>query len=130
MKEVKNRNEQFERIASIRDAAETIELSIISIDTKKKEMLGNFKRNGKALSNGRLESFGHDFSTFSDGMHVQHGIYYDVIKNVGYMTMEISYDTSKFVCDNIKRVWENHLKVQYPEARTIVGPVRRRRIKR
>ena len=119
MKEVKNRNEQFERIASIREAAETIGLPIISIDTKKKEMLGNFKRNGKALSNGRLEAFDHDFSTFSDGMIVPHGIY-DVTRNVGYMTMGISHDTSRFVCDNIKRAWEKHLKVQYPDARTLV----------
>lgn len=119
MKEVKNRNKQFERIASIREAAETIGLPIISIDTKKKEMLGNFKRNGKALSNGRLEAFNHDFSTFSYGMIVPHGIY-DVTKNVGYMTMGSSHDTSRFVCDNIKRVWENHLKVQYPYARTLV----------
>jgi len=74
MKEVKNRNEQFERIASIREAAEAIGLPIISIDTKKKEMLGNFKRNGKALSNGHLEGFEHDFSTFCDGMIVLHGI--------------------------------------------------------
>ena len=82
-------------------------------------MLGNFKRNGKALSNGRLEAFNHDFSTFSYGMIVPHGIY-DVTKNVGYMTMGSSHDTSRFVCDNIKRVWENHLKVQYPYARTLV----------
>lgn len=119
MKEVKNRNKQFERIASIREAAETIGLPIISIDTKKKEMLGNFKRNGKALSNGRLEAFDHDFSTFSDGMIVPHGIY-DVTKNVEYMAMGSSHDTSRFVCDNIQRVWENHLKVQYPYARTLV----------
>lgn len=96
-----------------------IGLPIISIDTKKKEMLGNFKWNGKTLSNGCLEAFGHNFSTFSDGMIVPHGIY-DVTKNVGYMTMGICHDTSRFVCDNIKRVWENHLNVQYPDARTLV----------
>ena len=40
MKEAKDRNEQFEHIASIRKEAEAIGLPIISIDTKKKEMLG------------------------------------------------------------------------------------------
>ena len=119
MKEVKNRDEQFERIASIREEAEAIGLPIISIDTKKKEMLGNFKRDGKALSNGTLKAFDHDFSTFCDGMIVPHGIY-DVTKNVGYMTMGISHDTSRFVCDNIKRVWKNHLREQYPDAHTLV----------
>ena len=119
MKEVKNRDEQFQRIASIREEAEAAGIPIISIDTKKKEMLGNFKREGKALSNGPLFAFDHDFSTFSDGQIVPHGIY-DVTQNVGYMTLGISHDTSKFVCDNIARVWREHLKGQYPDARTLV----------
>lgn len=56
---------------------------------------------------------------FSDGQIVPHGIY-DVTKNVGYMTIGTSHDTSKFVCDNIERVWNQHLRVQYPAANTIV----------
>ena len=119
MKDVKDRNEQFEQIASVCEEATSVGLPIVSIDTKKKEMLGNFKREGKALSNGPLKSLDHDFSTFSDGQIVPHGIY-DVTKNVGYMTLGISHDTSKFVCDNIARVWENHLKWQYPDSRTLV----------
>lgn len=119
MKEVKNRDEQFQRIATIREEAEALGLPIISIDTKKKEMLGNFKREGKAWSNGGLKSLDHDFATFSDGQIVPHGIY-DVVKNVGYMTLGISHDTSRFVCDNIARVWLKHLKEQYPNARTLV----------
>ena len=119
MKDVKDRNEQFEKITAICEEASSVGLPIVSIDTKKKEMLGNFKREGKALSNGPLKSLDHDFSTFSDGQIVPHGIY-DVSKNVGYMTLGISHDTSKFVCDNIARVWENHLKWQYPDARTLV----------
>ena len=108
MKDVKDRNEQFEQIASICEEATSVGLPIVSIDTKKKEMLGNFKREGKALSNGPLKSLDHDFSTFSDGQIVPHGIY-DVTKNIGYMTLGISHDTSKFVCDNIARVWKEHL---------------------
>jgi len=119
MKDVKDRNEQFEQIASICEEATSVGLPIVSIDTKKKEMLGNFKREGKALSNGPLKSLDHDFSTFSDGQIVPHGIY-DVTKNIGYMTLGISHDTSKFVCDNIARVWEEHLQEQYPSARTLV----------
>lgn len=119
MKDVKDRNEQFEQIASICEEATNVGLPIVSIDTKKKEMLGNFKREGKALSNGPLKSLDHDFSTFSDGQIVPHGIY-DVTRNVGYMTLGISHDTSKFVCDNIARVWLEHLQEQYPNARTLV----------
>lgn len=119
MKEVKNRDEQFQRISSIREEAEAVGLPIISIDTKKKEMLGNFKREGKAFSNGQPLAYDHDFSTFSDGQIVPHGIY-DVTRNVGYMTLGISHDTSKFVCDNIARVWREYLKEQYPTAHTLV----------
>ena len=119
MKEVKYRNEQFERIAFIRDEANALGIPIISIDTKKKEMIGNFKREGKALSNGPLKSLDHDFATFSNCQIVPHGIY-DVTKNVGYVTLGTSHDTSEFVCDNIERIWEEQLKKQYPDARTLI----------
>ena len=119
MKDIKNRDEQFQRISSIREEAETVGLPVVSIDTKKKEMLGNFKREGKAFSNGQPLAYDHDFSTFSDGQIVPHGIY-DVTRNVGYMTLGISHDTSKFVCDNIARVWREYLKEQYPTAHTLV----------
>lgn len=119
MRDVKDRNEQFEQIASVRKAATDINLPVISVDTKKKEMTGNFKRAGKALSNGRLESFDHDFPTFGNGLIVPHGIY-DVTTNTGYMTIGTSHDTSRFVCENIERVWNGHLREQYPDAGTIV----------
>lgn len=118
MRDVKDRNEQFENIASVRESLEKVGIPIISVDTKKKELLGNFKRDGKALSSGTLKSFDHDFATFGNGTVVPHGIY-DVRRNVGYMTMGVSHDTSKFVCDNIERVWNQYLKEQYPDARTI-----------
>lgn len=118
MREVKDRNEQFENITAIRKSAEEAGIPIISIDTKKKELCGNFKRSGKALSNGTLKAFDHDFATFGNGTVVPHGIY-DVTRNVGYMTMGVSHDTSKFVCDNIERVWNKYLKEHYPDARTI-----------
>ena len=119
MKDVKDRDAQFLNIADIREKAVEINLPIISIDTKKKELVGNFKRDGKVLAIGHPKSLDHDFATFSDGQIVPHGIY-DVTKNVGYMTIGTSHDTSKFVCDNIVRVWNEHLREQYPGANTIV----------
>lgn len=119
MKDVKDRDAQFLNIADIREKAVEINLPIISIDTKKKELVGNFKRDGKVLAIGHPKSLDHDFATFSDGQIVPHGIY-DVTKNVGYMTIGTSHDTSKFVCDNIERVWNEHLREQYHGANTIV----------
>lgn len=119
VREVKDRDAQFRNIADIRGRAEEIGIPVVSIDTKKKEMLGNFKRDGKTLSNGRPRALDHDFLTFSDGQIVPHGIY-DVTRNVGYMTIGTSHDTSRFACDNIERVWTEHLEPQYPGARTLV----------
>jgi len=118
MRDVKDRNEQFENIVATRKSLEEVGIPVISIDTKKKELTGNFKRPGKVLSKGALKAFDHDFATFGNGMVVPHGIY-DVTRNVGYMTMGVSHDTSQFVCDNIERVWNRYLKEQYPDAHTI-----------
>lgn len=68
---------------------------------------------------GRPKSLVHDFGTFSDGQIVTRGIY-DVTKYVGYMMIGTSHDTFEFVCDNIERVWNQHLQAQYPGANTIV----------
>jgi len=119
MKDVKDRDEQFLNIAEIREKASEIGIPVISIDTKKKELIGNFKRDGKVICKGTPKSLDHDFATFSDGQIVPHGIY-DVVKNVGYMTIGTSHDTSQFVCDNIEKVWKEHLQTQYPKANTIV----------
>lgn len=119
MKDVKERDIQFKNISSIRTACEEIGLPLISIDTKKKELIGNFKRNGKVLSKGQPKSLDHDFASFSDSQIVPHGIY-DTTKNVGYMTIGTSHDTSMFVCDNIYRVWKEHLQEQYYGAHTLV----------
>ena len=119
MKDVKDRDAQFQNIADLREKFAAIGIPVLSIDTKKKELIGNFKRDGKVFCTGKPRSLDHDFGTFSDGQIVPHGIY-DVTKNVGYMTIGTSHDTSKFVCDNIEHVWNGHLREQYPGANTIV----------
>lgn len=71
------------------------------------------------MSKGQTISLDHDFATFSDGQIVPHGIY-DITGNVGYMTIGTSHDTAMFVCDNIYRVWKEHLQEKYQGARTLV----------
>ena len=119
LKDVKDRNAQFEKIKGVVRKCETADIPILSIDTKKKEMLGNFKRAGKVSSKGGTpKSYDHDFKTFSNGMIVPHGIY-DVGANKGYLTLGTSHDTSDFVCDNLENVWCEHLQWQYPNANTV-----------
>ena len=119
MRDVEGRDAQFRNIADIRERAAEVGLPIISIDTKKKELIGNFKRDGKVLCTGQPRSLDHDFGTFSDGQIVPHGVY-DVTTNSGYMTIGMSHDTSEFCCDNIERVWKEHLRQQYPDAHTML----------
>lgn len=119
MKDCVDRDAQFVHIAEVRDRCLEIGLPAISIDTKKKELIGNFRRDGKTLSVGTPKSLDHDFKTFSEGRIVPHGIY-DIARNEGYMTIGTSHDTSGFVCDNIERVWLSHLRPLYPDARTLV----------
>lgn len=119
MRDAKERDAQFIHIKNVCALCAELGIPILSIDTKKKELIGNFQRDGKVLSVGQPKSYDHDFETFADGKIVPHGIY-DITTNTGYMTLGTNHDTSKFVCDNIKRVWREHLREQYPNAHTIV----------
>lgn len=67
MRDGKDRNVQIENIATMRKSLQEIGISIISIDTNKKELGCNFKKAGNALSNGTHKTFDHDFATFGIG---------------------------------------------------------------
>ena len=118
LKDVKDRNAQFGKIKRVRSWCESMGVPIFSIDTKKKEMLGNFKRQGRVSCKGVPKSFDHDFQSFSDGVIVPHGIY-DIGANTGYLTLGTSHDTAEFVRDNFIHVWQQHLQWKYPDAHTI-----------
>ena len=119
MRKVEGRNEQFGKISMVKQACVASGIPIISIDTKKKELVGNFKRQGTVLCTAAPRAFDHDFATFSEGTIVPHGIY-DIARNTGYLTIGTSHDTSEFVCDNIEACWREHLSAAYPDARTLV----------
>jgi hypothetical protein len=117
LKEVEGRNEQFEKIASFRQSFSLQGLPIFSIDTKKKELIGNFSRTGTAYSTGKRCGNDHDFPTTASGQIVPHGIY-DVNDHMGYVTLGISKDTSEFVCDNLRHYWTQFLQYKYPDKDT------------
>lgn len=119
LREVEDRDAQFVKINSAKTACIKAGIPIISVDTKKREMVGNFKRNGQVYCTTAPKALDHDFETFSEGVIVPHGIY-DIALNTGYLSIGTSHDTSEFVCDNIERVWNRHLKPLYPDARMLV----------
>lgn len=118
VKSVKDRDAQFQKINNIVGQCFDKGIPVLSIDTKKKEMIGNFKRGGKVLCQESPKAFDHDFQSYSKGAIVPHGIY-DVGANTGYLTIGTSHDTSEFVCDNIQRIWTEHLQWKYPKADTV-----------
>ena len=118
-KQVPLRNEQFEHIATLKAAFLDKGLPVLSIDTKKKELLGPFFRNGQPFSTAALSVLDHDFPSYADGKVIPHGIY-DIGRNFGYLTLGTSHDTSAFVCDNLEYFWTKELQWIYPQADTIL----------
>lgn len=119
LNDVEGRNEQFEKIATYRTSFTNEGLPVISIDTKKKELLGNFSRSGTAYSTSERHANDHDFQSAAEGQIVPHGIY-DVNENIGYLTLGLSKDTSEFVCDNLSKCWIENLQYKYPDAETML----------
>lgn len=118
-KDVPLRNEQFEKIARLKQIFLDAGLPVLSIDTKSKELLGLFHRNGHYFAQRHRLVNDHDFKNQAQGIVVPHGIY-DVGDNFGYITLGASKDTSEFVCDNIRNVWQTHLQWKYPDANSVL----------
>lgn len=119
LKEVAHRNEQFEHIAALKTDFIAQGLPVLSIDTKKKELLGNFYRQGKCYTQAPICVNDHDFPSFAEGLVIPQGIY-DVQENKCYLTIGTSKDTAEFVCDNLAYYWQNGLKDKYPTAQKML----------
>ena len=113
--QVPQRNEQFEKIAHLKARFLDAGLPVLSIDTKKKELLGNFHRKGQYYDRAVRKVNDHDFKTFATGQVIPHGIY-DLADNRGYLSLGTSKDTSEFVCDNLEAFWCSDLQWKYPTA--------------
>jgi hypothetical protein len=98
------RDEQFQHLAKLRKRYERKGWPILSIDTKKKEILGNFFHPGRALTDGRVIVQDHDFVT-ADQRLVPYGVY-DVQRNEGLMLLTTGSDTCELACDAIWRWWQ------------------------
>ena len=121
----RDRNAQFEKIARLKKKYLKAGLPVISIDTKKKELLGDFYRDGKIEAQGTIETNDHDFGSAGSGTVIPHGVY-DVGKNRGFLHLNTSHDTSELACDSIAAWWEEHGPVGLPRGEEDPGPVRRR----
>lgn len=113
------RNEQFEYIAQRKEACLASTDPVLSIDGKKRELIGPFYRYGWLYSQERLRVYDHDYPRFAEGVVIPHGIF-DLKRHWGYLHLGTSHETSAFACDCLSAWWEEHGRQQYPSAQKIL----------
>ena len=106
------RDEQFRYIASQRGEFSQAGLPVISVDTKKKELIGNFRNPGKTWCRRPREVNEHDYASQAECLAVPFGVY-DVAKNTGYVVVGISHNTSEFAVNSIAKWWEDQGRIVY-----------------
>lgn len=101
-----DRDLQFQHIKKSCAEFEDKENPIISVDCKKKELIGNFKNNGKEWQpKGKSTIVNvYDFKNLSDGKACPYGVY-DIIRNAGFVNVGTDHDTASFAVESIRRWW-------------------------
>ena len=115
-----DRNAQFEHInAKAQDCIEQ-GIPVISVDTKKKELVGNFKNGGREWQpKGKPDRVDvHDFPSDAVGKAIPYGVY-DLAANDGFVSVGVDHDTPVFAVTSIEAWWNKVGAKRYPEAREI-----------
>jgi hypothetical protein len=110
---------QFRRIARMRKLYLAKGLPVISVDTKKKELVGNFKNAGRAWRRRGREVLDHDYPSWALGRAIPVGIY-DVGHNDGYVVVGMSHETAALIAAAIGRWWRVVGRRRYPGARRLL----------
>lgn len=112
-----DRNAQFEHINRQARAFQAKGQPVISVDTKKKEKIGNFHNGGKEWRPaGDPEPVRvHDFIDPELGKAIPYGVY-DLARNEGWVNVGIDHDTAEFAVESIRRWWRWMGRYAYPEA--------------
>jgi transposase len=116
-----DRNAQFEHINAQVQAYQSAGQPVISVDTKKKELVGDFKNGGRELRpQGAPEPVRvHDFVIPELGKATPYGVY-DVTHNLGWVNVGIDHDTATFAVESIRRWWYLMGQPLYPTARQLL----------
>ncbi len=93
----------------------------ISVDTKKKELVGNFKNGGREwqLQGRPVEVAVHDFPDPKVKKAIPYGVY-DWTRNEGWVSIGIDHDTARFAAASIRRWWKKMGRQRYPHARQLL----------
>jgi hypothetical protein len=116
-----DRDAQFSHIAQTVSAYQSAGDPVISVDTKKKEMIGDFDNGGQEWQpKGTPEEVRtHDFIDPELGKVAPYGIY-DLTANAGWVSVGIDHDTAEFAVESIRRWWHEMGHALYPQARRLL----------
>ena len=110
-----DRNGQFEHINRTAAGYIAVGIPVISVDTKKRESIGNFKNNGSEYRRNKdaRKVLDHDFPIKELGKISPYGVY-NLNHNTGFVNLGTSHDTSEFAVESISRWWETVGKHTFP----------------
>jgi hypothetical protein len=108
-----DRNRQFEIIADQKKEFANMGLPMVSIDSKKKELIGNFKNAGRTWNKTAEEVLVHDFPSMAIGKVTPNGLY-DLKANNGTVVLGTSHDTPEFAVETIELWLTSRALFQYP----------------
>ena len=116
-----DRDAQFVYLNELVKAALAAGQPVISVDTKKKELVGNFKNGGREWRpQGDPEEVRvHDFLIKELGRAVPYGVY-DLAADAGWVSVGIDHDTAAFAVNTIRRWWQDVGRIRYPDATWLV----------
>jgi transposase len=116
-----DRNAQFEHINATVKRLQQRGQPVISVDTKKKEIVGEFKNGGREWrpKGEPLTVKTHDFMDPELGKAIPYGVY-DLSRNEGWVSVGIDHDTAQFAAQAIHRWWKKMGAKRYPEAKQLL----------
>jgi transposase len=116
-----DRDKQFEYINEQAKMFFLKNCPVLSIDAKKRELIGNFKNGGKEYHKTGVapKVFDHDFPIKELGKATPYGVY-DIFKNEGFINVGVSKDTAEFAVESISKWWNMHGKTLYSQAEEIM----------
>ena len=113
MGESADRDAQFHQMQKIKAKFLEQGFPVLSVDTKKKELLGRFYRKGPAWTNGRVRAWDHDFPSSCWGKVIPYGVY-DLARKESLVYLAQGSDTAQLAVDAIRRWWHRLGKWRYP----------------
>lgn len=116
-----DRNAQFEYISRKVSDSMAYSQPAISVDTKKKELVGDFKNGGRQWrpQGDPQEVRVHDFPDKKLGKAIPYGVY-DLARNAGWVSVGVDHDTAAFAVNTIRRWWRTMGRAAYPRARSLL----------